>query len=242
MPSALGPLFQREFLGYFRGLVAYVFLAIFILAVTGLAWFVGGFFQGNDASLRTFFIFLPWVYLLFIPAVGMRLWAEERRSGTWELLFTYPLGVGQAVLAKFLAAWAFISLALLGTFTMALTVNYLGEPDWGPIFAGYFGAVLMAGSFLAICSLASALTRSQVIAFVLSVSVCFVLLMLGWSVGNQLMLGLGFPVWLVDALANFSFIPHFDPMTKGLITLGDVLFFGVLIGFCLWVNTVVLER
>lgn len=235
-------IFKREFLGYFRTPVAYVFLAVFLIASIGLTWFVAGYFESNTASLNPFFIIFPWVFLFLIPAVGMRLWAEEKRSGTWELLFTMPLSIVHAVIGKFLAGWAFISVAILLTFTMPLTTAYLGNPDWGPILTGYLGSILMAGSYLGICSLASSLTRNQVISFVISVITCLVLVMLGWSLFNDLLLGLQFPVWLVDALSNFSFVTHFESLTKGLLTLKDVVFFLSLTAFCLWLNVLVLER
>lgn len=240
--NAVSSIFKREFIGYFRSPVAYVFLAVFLVAAVGLPWFIGGFFEGNQANLERFFTFLPWVFLFLIPAVGMRLWSEERRAGTWELLFTLPISVSHAVVGKFLAAWAFVSLAIVLTVTMPITVAYLGSPDWGPIFTGYFGSILMAGAYLGICSVASALTKNQVIAFVISLVVCLVLVFLGWSVFNELLLGISLPVAVVDALANFSFITHFDAMAKGLIRLKDLLFFFSLMGFCLCLNILVLER
>ncbi len=235
-------IFKREFMGYFRSPVAYVFLIVFLVAAVGLPWFLGGFFETNEASLDRFFRFLPWVFLFLIPAVGMRLWSEERRSGTWELLFTLPISVGQAVIGKFLAGWAFISLAVILTVTMPITVAYLGEPDWGPVFAGYTGSILMAGAYLGICSVASSLTKNQVIAFVISLVLCLILVLLGWSVFNELLLGISLPVAVVDALANFSFITHFESLTKGLIRLKDLVFFFSLMGFCLCANILVLER
>ncbi len=234
--------FKREFFGYFRSPVAYVFLAVFLIASIGLPWFIGGFFDSNDASLMSFFTFTPWIYLFLIPAVGMRLWSEEKRSGTWELLFTMPLSITQAVIGKFLAGWLFISLAIALTFTMPLTLAYLGDPDWGPIVTGYLGSILMAGSYLGICSLTSSLTKNQVISFVISVVICLALVFLGWSIFNNLMVSLHFPVGLVDALANFSFITHFESMKKGLITLRDLFFFFSLTGFCLCLNILILER
>ncbi len=234
--------FKREFLGYFRSPVAYVFLAVFLMAMVGLPWFLGGFFESNEASLSRFFLFMPWVFLFLIPAAGMRLWAEEKRSSTWELLFTMPISILQAVAGKFLAGWAFISLAILMTVTMPLTVAHLGDPDWGPVFSGYLGGILMAGSYLGICSLTSSLTKNQVISFVLSVIICLVLVFVGWSVFNDLLLGLGFPGWLVDTLSNFSFMTHFESMIKGLVNLRDVTFFISLILFCLFLNVLVLER
>ncbi len=233
---------KREFLGYFRSPVAYVFLIVFLIAAVGLAWFAGNFFEANSASLLIYFYIQPWIFLFLIPAVGMRLWAEEKRSGTWELLFTLPLSVTQAVFGKFLAGWAFISLAVVLSFTMPLTVGYLGDPDWGPILSGYFGTILMAGSYLSICSLTSALTQNQVISFVLSVLTCLILVFLGWSVFNDLMLAAKFPVWLVDGFSSFSFLTHFEPMVKGLITVRDTIFFLSVMGFFLFVNVVVLER
>ena len=240
--KSISSIFKREFLGYFRSPVAYVFLAVFLIASAGLPWFVGGFFESNEASLNRFFIFLPWVFLFLIPAVGMRLWSEEKRSGTWELLFTMPISVSQAVVGKFLAGWAFISLAILLTLPMPITIAYLGEPDWGPVFSGYLGAILMAGAYLGVCSLASSMTKNQVISFVISVVFCLALVLLGWSVFNELMLSLNLPVGLVDALANFSFVTHFESMVKGLIRVRDLLFFFSLTAFCLCLNILILER
>jgi len=235
-------LFKREFCGYFRTPVAYVFLIVFVVASVGMMWFVGRFFDTNDAGLNRFFVFMPWIFLFLIPAVGMRLWAEEKKSGTWELLLTMPLSVTQAVFAKFLAGWAFVSVAIGLTFPLLLTVAYLGDPDWGPIFTGYFGGILMAGTYLSICSLTSSLTKNQVISFVLSISICLVLVLLGWSVFNDLLLSVNLPVWVVDGLSNFSFVTHFDSMMRGLVTVRDVVFFLTLSAFCLFLNVIALER
>ena len=234
--------FKREFFGYFRSPIAYVFLAVFLITCLGLPWFLGGFFYSNDTNLNRFFLFMPWIFLFLIPAVGMRLWAEEKRAGTWELLLTLPLSTAQAVLGKFLAGWAFVTLAIVLTFTMPITIAYLGSPDWGPVLSGYLGSILMAGSYLSICSLTSSLTKNQVISFVLSLTICLSLVLLGWSVFNNLMLALNLPVGLVDILANFSFSAHFDPLTKGLVTLKSVVFLLSLMGFCLCLNILVLER
>jgi ABC-2 type transport system permease protein len=233
--------FRREFLAYFRSPVAYVFLVVFLLAASGLAFFVGGFFRGGTASLETFFIFHPWLFLFLIPAVGMRLWAEERRSGSLELLFTLPLTPVQAVLGKFFAAWLFIALALALTWPMAATVGYLGRPDWGVIAASYLGSLLMAGAYLGICSLTSALTKNQVISFVVSVIVCLVLVFLGWSVFANL-LQTFLPVWAVDVLQNFSFTTHYESAMRGLIDLRAVVYFLSLTFFALFLNVVALER
>ncbi|MDR0352786.1 MAG: ABC transporter permease [Opitutaceae bacterium] len=235
------PVFKREFLGYFRSPVAYVFLVVFLVASSGLAFFLGNFFKNNTASLESHFLFLPWLFLFFAPAAGMRLWAEEKRSGTVELLFTLPVTTLQAVLGKFLAAWAFLSLAVVLSFPLALTAAWLGDPDWGAMLAGYVGAILMAGACLGICSLTSALTRNQVISFVLSVIVCLVLVLLGWSVFNGA-LGAALPVQAVDFVANCGFIPHFEPFTKGIIDPRDVVYFLSLAGLTLFLNVIVLER
>jgi len=240
--KVLVPLIKREFLGYFRTPIAYVFLTVFLLAAVGLPWFIGGFFESNDASMTRVFTFFPWIFLFLIPAVGMRLWSEEKRSGTWELLLTYPVTVAQAVIAKFLAGWLFVVVALALTLTLPLTIAYLGDPDWGPVLTGYFGSVLMAGAYLGVCSLASSMTKNQVIAFVLSLALCLVLVLMGWSVFNTLLAGLKLPVPLIDALSNFSFITHFEPMTKGVVTLRDLSFFLSLMVGSLWLNMVVLNR
>lgn len=221
--------------------MAYVFLAVFLVATVGLTWYTGDFFASNSASLDRMFMFFPWVFLFLIPAVGMRLWAEERRSGTWELLFTFPITVWQAVAGKFLAGWAFVTLAVVLTFPLAITVSYLGDPDWGPILSGYLGSILMAGAFLSIAAVMSSLTKNQVISFVLSVLVCLVLVLLGWSQFNDLLLAV-FPVTVVDAIANFSFIPNFDAMVKGLITFQEIFYFFSVIIFSLALNILALER
>ncbi|HEY9247650.1 MAG TPA: ABC transporter permease [Rariglobus sp.] len=239
--SQITPVLKREFLGYFRSPVAYVFLIVFLMASVGLAFFVGQFFRANQASLESFFVFHPWLFLFLIPAVGMRLWSEEKRSGTVELLFTLPLTTLDAVLGKFLAAWAFLAVAILLSFPMAVTVGYLGDPDWGVIASGYLGSILMAGGYLGVCSLTSALTKNQVISFVLSVLACLVLVFLGWSVFNGALSAV-LPVWAVDLIANFSFVTHFDAFTKGIIDPKDVVFFLSLTGLTLFLNVVALER
>lgn len=239
--SQITPVFKREFLGYFRSPVAYVFLIVFLVASVGLAFFVGGFFRSNQASLESFFVFHPWLYLFLIPAVAMRLWAEEKRGGTIELLFTLPLTTFEAVLAKFLAAWVFLSLGLLLTIPMAATVGWLGDPDWGVIVSGYLGSGLLAGACLAVCALISALTKNQVIAFVLGVLSILVLLFLGWSVFNQLLSGF-LPVAAVDFVANLGFIPHFDAISKGILDPRDLAYFGSVIALSLALNVAVLER
>lgn len=221
----MNAVFVREFLGYFRTPVAWVFLSVFLVASVGMTWFAGGFFESDDASLRIFFRFLPWVYLFFIPAAGMRLWSEEKRSGTLELLLTWPVPLRSVVLGKFLAAWAFLALALLLTFPLPLTVAYLGDPDWGAAASGYLGALLMAGAFLGISSAASALTSSQVIAFVLGALACLVLVLLGWEVFGDLLLSLDLPGALVAFLGGFGFLHRFGPMAEGIVPFASVVYF-----------------
>ena len=241
--SQIPPLFKREFLGYFRSPVAYVFLIVFLMASVGSAFFLSGFFNANIASLESYFAFLPWLFIAFVPAAGMRLWSEEKRAGTIELLFTLPVTTLEAVLAKFLAAWAFLCVAILLSFPMALTVAYLGDPDWGIVVSSYLGSMLMAGAYLGVCSLASAFTKNQVISFVISVFVCFLLVLLGWSVFTDFLGGyLALPAWLVDIVSNFSFKSHFDGFVKGIVDPKDVVFFLSLAGFCLCLNVLVLER
>lgn len=239
--SQIAPVFKREFLGYFRSPVAYVFLIVFLVASVGLAFFIGGFFRSNQASLESFFVFHPWLYLFLIPAAAMRLWAEEKRGGTVELLFTLPLTTLQAVLAKFFAAWLFLVLGLLLTLPMAFTVAWLGDPDVGVIVSGYLGSALLAGACLAVCTLISALTKNQVIAFVLGVITLLVLLFLGWSVFNQFLAGF-LPVSAVDFVANLGVIPHFEAVAKGIIDPRDLAYFGSLIALALALNVAALER
>jgi ABC-2 type transport system permease protein len=239
----ISPIFKREFLGYFRSPVAYVFLIIFLFASVGLAFFAGGFFKAGIATLESYFTFHPWLFLFLVPAAGMRLWSEEKRAGTVELLFTLPVTTFEAVIGKFLAAWAFLAIAILLSFPMAITLGYLGDPDWGVIVSGYAGSILMAGGYLGVCSLMSALTKNQVISFVLSVFVCVLLVLLGTSMFSGFLTGfLGLPVAVSDLIANFSFLTHFDAFTKGIIDPKDLVFFLSLMGFTLFLNVVALER
>jgi ABC-2 type transport system permease protein len=236
------PIFKREFLGYFRTPVAYVFLVAFLLVSVALAFSrFGGFFKGGVASLEAYFGFFPWLFLFIVPAVGMRLWSEEKRSGTAELLFTLPVTTLEAVIGKFLAGWAFLALAVVLSFPMALTIGYLGSPDWGVVATSYLGAILMAGGFLGVCSLTSALTKNQVISFVISFAICAVLVFLGYSGFTSFLEGF-LPVGVADAVSNFSFITHFNPMVRGIVDPKDVVFFLSLMGFTLFLNVVALER
>jgi ABC-2 type transport system permease protein len=234
---------KRELGGYFATPVAYVFIVIFLLLAGFFTFQLGDFYNdgSGQASLSGFFQWHPWLYLFLIPALSMRLWAEERKLGTIELLMTLPITLTQAVIGKFLAAWLFAGVALALTFPVWITVNYLGDPDNGTIVAGYLGSFLMAGGFLALGSCVSALTKNQVIAFVVSVSVCLVFLMTGFPPVIGMFSGwLAAPV--VEAIASFSFFTHFDGLSKGLVEARDLVFFASLIALALFANAVVLEQ
>jgi len=232
---------RRELVAYFTSPVAYVFLVIFLLLTGFLTFTAGGFFERGEASLGSFFVFHPWVYLILVPAVGMRLWAEERRAGTLELLFTLPVAPWQAILGKFLASWAFLAIALVLTFPVIVTVNVLGDPDNGRIFAGYLGSLFLAGAYLAITSLTSSMTRNQVIAFILAVVVCLFLLLAGFAPVTDLLSRWASPAF-VDMVASFSVATHFEGFQKGVIDSRDVLFFLSVIGFSLFATSVMLRN
>jgi ABC-2 type transport system permease protein len=236
----IGIIFRREFAAYFATPLAFVFIIIFLVLAGSFAFYVGGFYERGQADLAPFFNFHAWLYLFLIPAISMRLWAEERKSGSIELLMTLPVTLWQAVLGKYLAAWAFAGLALALTFPLWLTVNYLGKPDNGAILAGYIGSLLMAGGFLAIGACLSAATRNQVIAFILTVVVCFAFLLSGFPMILNLFQGWA-PQVLTDAIASFSFMTHFTAISKGVIDLRDLVYFGTLIVFWLIANAIVLD-
>lgn len=233
-------LFKRELRSYFTTPVAYVFIVIFLLLAGSFTFYLGGFYERGQADLEPFFNFHPWLYLFLVPAVAMRLWAEERKSGTIELLLTLPITMWQAVLGKFLAAWAFIGIALVLTFPIWITVNYLGDPDNGVIFTSYLGSLLMAGAFLAIGACISAATRNQVIAFILTVVVCFLFLLAGYPLVLDFFRSFA-PQSVVDAISGLSFLSHFTAISKGVIDLRDLLYFALTIGFWLYANAVVID-
>jgi ABC-2 type transport system permease protein len=232
--------FRREFASYFATPIAFVFLVIFLFSMGVFTFYVGHFYDTGVADLSAFFNFHPWLYLFLIPALAMRLWAEEKRSGSIELLLTLPVPVWATVLGKFLAAWAFAGLALLLTFPIWITVNYLGSPDNGVILASYVGSFLMAGAYLAIGAAISAATNNQVIAFVISVVVCFLFTAAGAPVVAQAFQGWA-PVALVDAVVSFSFLSHFAAITAGVIDLRDVVFFASLIALFLYANVLIVD-
>ena len=238
--NTIKALFRRELTSYFATPVAYVFIVIFLMLMGAFTFYIGGFYERGQADLRPFFKFHPWQYLILVPAIAMRLWAAERKTGTVEFLMTLPLTPLQAVLGKFLAAWAFAGIALALTFPIWITVNYLGDPDNGAIFAGYVGSFLMAGGFLAIGSCVSAFTRNQVIAFVISVVLCFGFLLAGFPLVLDLFLAWA-PQIVVDGISSLSFLTHFADISRGVIDLRDLLYFALVIGAFLYANTIVLR-
>ncbi|MBO3277143.1 ABC transporter permease subunit [Pseudomonas schmalbachii] len=232
--------FKRELASYFATPLAYVFIVIFLVLSGVFTFYLGSFYERNQADLNAFFNFHPWLYLFLIPAVAMRLWAEERKSGSIELLMTLPITRFEAVAGKFLAAWVFAGIALLLTFPMVLTVNYLGEPDNGAILTGYIGSWLLAGAYLAIGSCMSALSKNQVIAFILAVVVCFLFIVSGFSLVLDAF-STWAPQWLIDAVASLSFLTRFDAISKGVIDLRDLLYFVSLIAAWLAATAVVVD-
>lgn len=238
--NIISAIFKRELRSYFATPVAYVFIVIFLVLMGTFTFYLGGFYEQGQADLRSFFNFHPWLYLFLVPAISMRLWAEERKSGSVELLMTLPITPWQAVLGKFLAAWAFTGIALALTFPIWITVNYLGDPDNGTIFAAYIGSLLMAGGFLAIGSCISAFTRNQVIAFVISIVVCFGFLLSGFPMVLDMFSG-WLPQVIVDAIASLSFLSHFTNISRGVIDFRDLIYFGLLISTFLYANTIVLQ-
>jgi ABC-2 type transport system permease protein len=230
----------RELAAYFATPVATVFIVIFLILQGTLTFNLGNFFDRGQADLNPFFNFLPWVFMLLVPAITMRLWAEERRLGTIELLLTLPITQGQAVIGKFIAAWAFCAIALLLTFPILLTVLYLGDPDMGVIAAGYFGALLIAGAFLSVGSAMSALTRNQVIAFVLGVAVCFIFAAASYPLVTDF-LNRNTPV-MAEIARRFAVVDRYQEFTRGIISLRDLVFFTTFIGFWLFLTTVLVDQ
>ncbi|HAT35719.1 MAG TPA: ABC transporter permease [Rhodospirillaceae bacterium] len=233
--------FRREMASYFATPLAYVFIVIFLVMAGVLTIFIGNFVGQGHAGLQSFFGLHPWFYLFLIPALSMRLWAEERKTGTIELTMTLPLRLGEVVVGKFLAAWCFAGIALALTFPFWITVNYLGNPDNGVILASYIGSWLMAGSYLAIGGFVSALTRNQVIAFVITVTVCFFFVAMGSSIVIDFVGG-----WVTQSVLEFvrymSFLNHFIGISKGVLDLRSVVFFVSIIGLFLTLNAIVIDR
>ncbi len=232
---------KRELGGYFTSPIAYVFLVIFLLLTGFFTFTVGNFFERGEASLVSFFTWHPWLYLFLVPAVGMRLWSEERRLGTLELLLTLPITTWQAIIGKFLASWLFLALALALTFPVIITVNWLGNPDNGVIIAGYVGSLLLAGTYLAISCMTSAMTRNQVISFILSVVICLFLILAGYTPVTDLLTRFSNPV-VVQTIAAFSVMTHFEGFQRGVLDTRDVIFFASVIGFALFATGVIIRN
>lgn len=229
---------RRELTGYFASPVAYVFIVIWLLLNGFFTFSLGGFFEIGQASLAMpFFRWHPWLYLFLVPAVGMRLWSEERRLHTMELLLTMPITPWQAIIGKFIASWLFLIIALALTFPVVITVTYLGNADGGEIISGYVGSALLAGGYLAVTSMTSAMTRNQVISFILSVVICFFLLLSGFEPVTELL-----PNWLVGIVTGLSSLTHFIGFQKGVLDSRDLIYFGSLIGFALFLNGVIIRN
>ncbi len=233
--------FRRELASYFVTPVAYVFIVIFLVLAGAFTFYPGALFDRGQADLQPFFTFHPWLYLILVPALSMRLWAEERNNGTIELLLTQPLSLAAAVLGKFFAAWAFATIALALTVSIWITVAYLGEPDHGVILAGYLGSALMAGAFLAVGSCLSAANRSQVVAFILTVVVCLALLLAGLPLVLDVFRAMGLPQPAIDAIASLSFLTHFGAIGKGVLDVRDLVYFLLMIAFWLYATVLVIE-
>jgi len=233
---------KRELKGYFGAPVAYVFIVIFLVLCGFFTMYVSRFYDAGQADLRAFFVWPPWLCLFLVPAVAMRLWSEERRGGTIEILLTLPVTVGQAVIGKFLAAWLFIAIAFALTFPLVLTVAYLGQPDYGPIVTGYVGCLLLAGGYLAIGSFTSALTRSQVISFILAVVCCLFFVLAGWPpVTDALVKVFGPTSAIVNFIAALGFMPHYESIQRGVLDTRDLLYYVSLIIFMLCATSAVLN-
>lgn len=234
-------IFKRELASYFATPIALIFLTVFLILNGFFTFKLGNFFEQGQADLRPFFIWHPWLYLFIVPAVSMRLWSEERRSGTIELLLTLPVSLFEAMLGKFMAAWMFLGIALVLTFPMVITVNYLGDPDNGVIFAGYVGSFLMAGAFLSIGTAISATTSNQVISFVLSTAVCLVLILLGFDPVIKMLYGF-FPEAVAAQIVNLSFPYHFEAIQRGVVDLADMVYFLSVTLFSLLSGVIVIDR
>ena len=239
--SNIKAIMKRELGGYFTSPIAYDFLVIFLLLTGFFTFTVGNFFERGEASLVSFFTWHPWLYLFLVPAVGMRLWSEERRLGTLELLLTMPITTWQAIVGKFLASWLFLGLALVLTFPVWITVNWLGDPDNGVIAAGYVGSFLLAGAYLAVSCMTSAMTRNQVISFILSVMICLFLILAGYTPVTDLLTRFASPV-VVQTIAAFSVMTHFEGFQRGVLDTRDVIFFASVVGFALFTTGVIIRN
>ncbi len=237
----IGMIFRRELKAYFQSAVAYVFMVVFLILTGFLTFSVARFYERGVADLAPFFFWHPWVYLLLVPAATMGLWAEERRSGTVELLLTMPITMSEAIIGKFLAAWLFITIGVLLTFPVVITAAYLGNPDMGAVLSAYFGSILLAGAYVAVGMLTSSMSRSQVIGFVLGLLGCLLLLLAGWEPITGFFVRWA-PDWLVRAIASFSFMPHYDSMQRGVIDLQDIAYYLSVIVLMIFATHIVLDN
>lgn len=238
--SPISAIIKRELQGYFSTPIAYVFIVIFLILSGVFAFYLGGLYERNQADLSPFFGFHPWLYLFLVPAVSMRMWSEERRSGNIELLMTLPVKQKDLVLGKFLSSWIFIAIALFFTFPIWISINYLGDPDNGLIFASYIGSLLLAGAFLAIGSCVSVASKNQVISFIITAVICFVFLLAGLPMVLDFFGG-WLPQFLVDSIASTSFLSHYSSINKGVLDLGDILYFTMVIAVWLFATSIVLD-
>lgn len=239
--SSITAMISKEWTAYFATPVAYIFIAVFLTASSGFAFYLSGFYEREQADLSAFFAWHPWLFLFFVPAISMRLWAEERRSGTFELLTVLPEPMWKLALGKFLAAWGFIGLALFFTFPVWITVSYLGDPDHGVIFSSYLGSFLLAGAYLAIGSCISAFTTAQVVAFVMSVFICFLFTISGYTMVLNFFSS-WLPQSLLEVISSMSFLVHYENFTRGLIEMPALLFFAIFTTVWLFINAYVLEE
>jgi len=237
----IGMIFRRELKAYFQSAVAYVFMVVFLVLTGFLTFSVARFYERGAADLAPFFFWHPWVYLLLVPAATMSLWAEERRSGTVELLLTMPITMSEAIIGKFLAAWLFIAIGVVLTFPVVITAAYLGSPDMGVVLSGYLGSILLAGAYVAVGMLTSSMSRSQVIGFVLGLLGCLLLLLAGWEPITGFFVRWA-PDWLVRAIASFSFMPHYDSMQRGVIDLQDIAYYVSVMVLMIFATHIVLDN
>jgi ABC-2 type transport system permease protein len=238
--KSVGIILRRELASYFSTPLAVVVILFFLVLANVFAFFLGSLYERGQADMVSFFRFLPWLYLLLCPAVSMRLWSEERRSGSIELLLTLPITLWQAVIGKFLAAWIFVGIALALTFPLWISVNYLGNPDNGVIVAAYLGSFFVAGGFLAVGSFTSSLSKNQLIAFLVAAAICFVLLLAGYPMTTVWFQSWA-PQWLVSCIYGLSFLAHFESIVKGVFDLRDILYFALVSIFFLLASATVLE-
>lgn len=239
--SNIKAIFRREIGGYFGSPVAYVFIVIFLMLIGFFTFYISRFFEVGQADLRNFFEWHSWIFMFLVPAVAMRLWAEERRMGTLELILTFPVTVGDVILGKFLAAWVFIGIALFLTFPMAITVAYLGAPDTGPVVCGYIGSFLSAGAFLSVGIMTSSFTRSQVISFIVSVVLCLFFILAGYPPVTEVLSGWA-PMWLVNLVSSLGFLSHSVSIERGVLDFRDMLYYFSVIFFMLFANGIVIQN